>query len=256
MDPRAATLDLGVLGMPGATAYFGMLAQGDPQPGETVVVSGAAGACGTLAGQLAKQRGARVVGICGPSRKCAYLVDTLGFDAAVSYRAADFEAQLRAACGGRGIDVYYDNVGGAVSEACLRLANRGARIPVCGQISRYEEDVAYTTLLSPAALAPDISAHLARQGAKRERFLVLDYQHQWGDGVADVHSRILDGEVQVPETTWHGFVPGVAFCEMMGGANIGKALVNVQAAAPPRRSQRTVRADTSLGFQHVHTALC
>ena len=138
LDPTAAPIStaLGVLGMPGLTAYVGLLDIGRPQPGETVVVSAAAGAVGSAVGQLAKIKGCRVVGVAGAKDKCEYVVRELGFDACLSHRAADLVGALREACP-QGIDVYFDNVGGPVLAAVLRLINRGARIPICGLISQY-----------------------------------------------------------------------------------------------------------------------
>jgi NADPH-dependent curcumin reductase len=138
LDPAAApvTTALGVLGMPGFTAYSGLRAIGKPQPGETVVVAAASGPVGSLAGQLANLAGARAVGIAGGPEKCAFVKDVLRFDAAVDHRAADFSAQLTAACPD-GIDVYYENVGGAVWQAVLPLFNTYARIPVSGLIAQY-----------------------------------------------------------------------------------------------------------------------
>ena len=161
VDQRFPSLALGALGMPGVTACFCMLDRGRPQPGETVVISGAAGACGSLAGQLARLHGAKAVGICGQDEKATHLVETLGFAAAVNCNAPTFESDLAHACGD-GIDVYYDNVGGAVSDACLRLVNDGARMPVCGQIARYDEDVSYATLVSPDALTECVTCACCR----------------------------------------------------------------------------------------------
>ena len=127
---------LGVLGMPGMTAYTGLLEIGKPQPGETVVVAAASGAVGSLVGQIARIKGARAVGIAGGPRKCGYVKDELGFDACVDHRAPDLAARLAAACP-NGIDVYFENVGGAVFEAVFPLLKPFARVPVCGLISQY-----------------------------------------------------------------------------------------------------------------------
>src|SRR5216684_2380642 len=138
LDPAVApvTTGLGVLGMPGFTAYGGLRVIGKPAPGETVVVAAASGPVGSLVGQLAKIAGARAVGIAGGPEKCAYVKDDLRFDAAVNHRAADFPAHLAAACP-NGIDVYVENVGGAIWQAVLPLLNQGARVPVCGLIAQY-----------------------------------------------------------------------------------------------------------------------
>ena len=138
LDPADAPVStaLGVLGMPGHTAYVGLLDHGRPRPGETVVVSAASGAVGAVVGQIARIEGCRVVGVAGAPEKCAYVTDELGFDACVSHRADDLPDALRAACPG-GIDVYFENVGGKVFEAVLPLLNDFARIPVCGRIANY-----------------------------------------------------------------------------------------------------------------------
>jgi NADPH-dependent curcumin reductase len=138
LDPTVApvTTGLGVLGMPGFTAYSGMRVIGKPQPGETVVVAAASGPVGSLVGQLAKLAGARAVGIAGGADKCALVKDELRFDAAIDHRAADFPAQLAAACP-NGIDIYFENVGGVIWQAVLPFLNKYARVPVCGLIAQY-----------------------------------------------------------------------------------------------------------------------
>src|SRR5437773_3978035 len=138
LDPAVApvTTGLGVLGMPGFTAYGGLRVIGKPKPGETVVVAAASGPVGSLVGQLAKIAGARAVGIAGGPEKCAYVKDELRFDSAIDHRAADFPTQLAAACP-NGIDVYFENVGGAIWQAVLPLLNKFARVPVCGLIAQY-----------------------------------------------------------------------------------------------------------------------
>lgn len=138
VDPRLAPLPtyLGTLGMPGMTAYFGLLDVGKPQAGETLVVSGAAGAVGSVVGQIAKIRGLRVIGIAGGADKCRYLIDDLGFDAAIDYKSQDVAAEL-AALAPKGVDVYFDNVGGDILDAVLTRLARGARIVICGAISQY-----------------------------------------------------------------------------------------------------------------------
>ena len=154
LDPTLApiTTGLGVLGMPGFTAYSGLYLIGKPKPGETVVVAAASGPVGSLVGQLAKLRGARAVGLAGGAEKCAYVRDVLGFDVVIDHRASDFAAQLAAACPD-GIDVYFENVGGAIWQAVLPLLNRFARIPVCGLIAQYNGvDPSVTTDRLPATI--------------------------------------------------------------------------------------------------------
>ena len=214
------------MGMPGLTAWF-LVVKARVASGDTVVVSGAAGACGSLAGQLAKKHAgaARVVGIAGSGDKCSYLVRELGFDAAVCYKDVDFETQLGAACPA-GVDVYMDNVGGNVSDAVLRLANGGARVPICGQIAKYEEDVPYTRLVSDEGIEDAaLRAQLRERGVERGRFLVLDYAAHWDEALQELGALVLGGAVAAPETIHHGFAPGEAFCDMMRGGNLGKAIV-------------------------------
>src|SRR5690242_2146065 len=140
LDPGMAhpSLALGVLGMPGFTAYMGLLDIGQPRPGETVVVAAASGAVGSVVGQIARLKGCRVVGVAGGNEKCRYVVDELGFDACADHRAKDFPQQLEAACR-QGIDVYFENVGGAVFDAVLPLLNARARVPLCGLIAQYND---------------------------------------------------------------------------------------------------------------------
>jgi hypothetical protein len=137
-DPRDGTAQehLGVVGMPGRTAYFGLLEVGKPKPGETLVVAAASGAVGSVVGQLAKIKGLRAVGIAGSAEKCRYVTEELGFDACIDYHNADLPAELRAACP-QGIDIYFENVGGAVTQAVAPLLNAGARVPICGYISKH-----------------------------------------------------------------------------------------------------------------------
>lgn len=233
----APALALGALGIPGLTSYFCMLARGDPQPGETVVVSGAAGACGTIAGQLAKIRGARVVAICGTAQKCHYLQSRLGFDEAIDYKdtSEPLSAKLHRVCGDSGVDVYMDNVGGATSEAVLALMNEKGRVPICGQISEYNNNVAYSALLSADSLPTTLQHRLAELSVERGRFLVLDHQSEFDAAVAQLSQWVTEGQLLAPQTIFAGFTPGEAFVEMMQGANIGKAVVEIDGVAGGRR---------------------
>lgn len=214
--------------MPGLTSWFCMLHNGRPKVSDTVVVSGAAGACGSLAGQLAKvHSGARnVVGICGSEDKGRWLVDEMGFDSAINYKNVNgFQTELEKACP-HGVDVYMDNVGGSVSDAVLRLVNDGARIPICGQISQYDSDIPYLHLVSPEGLSSELRRYVYNErNCIRERFLVLDWQDQWEQAQEELGSLILGGKIHAPEAITHGFDPGRAFVDMMAGGNRGKALV-------------------------------
>ncbi|WP_221564861.1 NADP-dependent oxidoreductase [Alkalihalobacillus sp. TS-13] len=221
IDPQQApvTAHLGVLGMPGITAYFGLLDIGKPEPGETVVVSGAAGAVGTVVGQIAKIAGARIVGIAGSDEKLAYLKDELGFDVTVNYKSESFKQQLKEACKD-GVDVYYDNVGGEVSDAVLRLINKGARIPICGQISLYN--------LEKPDLGIRVQPNLLINSALMKGFIVSDYGAYFEDAVKDLAKWLQEGKLSYRETVVEGFdnIPD-AFLGLFTGENIGKYIVKI-----------------------------
>ena len=177
VDPQLAPIStaLGVLGMPGFTAYFGLLEVGHPRPGETVVVSAASGAVGAVVGQIAKIAGCRAVGIVGSAEKAAYIRDELGFDAAVNYReTADWDRDLAAACPA-GIDVYFENVGGEILDAVLRHINQRARIAVCGMISEYN--------LEKQAVGPRPGRYLLVNRARMEGFIVFDYRDRYPEAL-------------------------------------------------------------------------
>ncbi|MCJ2112186.1 NADP-dependent oxidoreductase [Methylobacterium sp. E-025] len=225
VDPAVAppTTALGVLGMPGMTAYTGLLNIGEPKPGETVVVAAAAGPVGSLVGQIAKLKGARAVGIAGGPEKCAYLTRELGFDAAVDHRSDDLPGALAAACP-KGIDVYFENVGGAVFEAVLPLLNDFARMPVCGLIAGYN-----ATELPPG---PDRSPLLMRAVlTKRLRiqgFIVWDFASQIDAFEREVGGWIADGSVKYREDVIEGLENAPeAFIGLLKGRNFGKLIVHV-----------------------------
>jgi NADPH-dependent curcumin reductase CurA len=228
LDPAVApvTTGLGVLGMPGFTAYGGMRVIGKPQPGETVVVAAASGPVGSLVGQLAKLAGARAVGIAGGSAKCAFVKDELRFDAAIDHRAADFPAQLAAACP-NGIDVYFENVGGAVWQAVLPLLNKYARVPVSGLIAQYNgASGGDGTDRLPTTMREVLSKSLTVRGFINYDFAAqhyADFQREVGAGIADGSIRyrehIVDGLENAPE----------AFIGMLDGRNFGKLIVRVGA---------------------------
>ena len=225
LDPAAAPIStaVGVLGMPGMTAYVGLLDHGRPQAGETVVVSAASGAVGAVVGQIAKIKGCRVVGIAGAPEKCAYVTADLGFDACVSHREEDLPAALRAACPD-GIDVYFENVGGRVFEAVLPLLNEFARVPVCGRIANYN--------LTEPPPGPDhvprlMGLTLVRRLTFRG-FIVYDHREREPEFLRDVSAWIRDGRVQYREDVVDGLdrvVP--AFQGLLRGENFGKLLVRV-----------------------------
>ncbi|MDN8592893.1 NADP-dependent oxidoreductase [Paenibacillus sp. 11B] len=214
------TAYLGALGMTGLTAYFGMEDIGKPKDGETVVVSGAAGAVGMIAGQIAKIVGARVIGIAGSDEKCAYLKEKLGFDVVLNYkREEDMSAAIERACPA-GVDVYFDNVGGEISDAVLRHINRNARIPICGQISSYNLE------------KPDIGMRpqtvLLTNTALMKGFLVGDYAKSFKEGRAKLAKWVKEGHIQYEENIVDGFErTPEAFMGLFSGDNLGKQLVKV-----------------------------
>ncbi len=187
---------LGVLGMPGLTAYFGLLDVCHPKAGQTVVVSGAAGAVGMLVGQLARIMGCRVVGVAGSDAKVAFLVNELGFDGAFNYKTTtDYYGQLKALCPA-GIDVYFDNVGGDVSDAVMRLINAKARISICGQISQYN--------LEKPELGPRWFGRLLVKRAKAQGFLVSDYSHRFAEGLQGMGQWLRQGKLKYREDVVQG----------------------------------------------------
>lgn len=225
VDPQAAPIEtqLGILGMPGFTAYVGLHDIGKPKPGETVVVAAASGPVGSLVGQLARQAGARAVGIAGGARKCGYVMEELGFDAVIDHQQPDMARQLAAACPD-GIDVYFENVGGAVWNAVFPLLNTFARVPVCGLIADYNGITARPDEASvPALMRAVLSKRLTLRG-----FINYDlesyrdaFERDVGAGVRSGKLRytldIVDGIDQAPQ----------AFMGMLKGRNFGKLLVRV-----------------------------
>jgi len=228
LDPAAApvTTGLGVLGMPGFTAYGGMRVIGKPQPGETVVVAAASGPVGSLVGQLAQLAGARAVGIAGGQQKCAFVKDELRFDAAVDHRAKDFPARLAAACPD-GIDVYFENLGGAVWEAVLPLLNDFARVPVSGLIAQYNGvQPGDGTDGLPATMRQILSKRLTVRG-----FINYDFAAEhYADFLREVGAGIASGRIRYREDIVDGLenAPG-AFIGMLEGRNFGKLIVGVAA---------------------------
>ena len=209
---------LGALGMTGITAYVGMLDIGAPKPGETVVVSAAAGAVGSIAGQLAKTQGARVVGIAGGPQKCALLTGELGFDAAVDYKAPDWYAQLKTATPD-GIDIDFENVGGEIMEAVFGRLNIRARVALCGLISGYNED---------ALTGPRNFGALLTKRVHLEGFIVLDHFGRAGEIVPKIAGWMADGTLKARETIVEGFeqLP-TAINLLFDGGNTGKLVVKV-----------------------------
>jgi len=222
VDPKLAPIStaLGILGMPGLTAYFGLLEIGKPQPGETVVVSGAAGTVGALVGQIAKIMGCHVVGIAGTDEKVRYVVEDLGFDNAFNYHStANYYRKLIELCP-NGIDVYFDNVGGAVTDAVVRLINVRARLVICGQISQYN--------LERPEMGPRWLWALIVKQAKAEGFLVFQFADQFEQGLRQMAQWLQEGKLKYRENVVRGIEHAPrAFIGMLKGENIGKQLVKV-----------------------------
>ena len=228
IDPAAApiTTALSVLGHVGLTAYFGLIDICHPQPGETVVVSGAAGAVGSIVGQIAKILGCRVIGIAGTDAKIRYLLDDLGFDGAFNYKTTpDYGAKLKELCPD-GVNVYFDNVGGAISDAVLFRLALHARVSVCGQISLYN--------LEKPEMGPRFLPLLIVYRAKVEGFLVSDYAPRFAEGLAQLTAWFKEGKLKYEETIEEGLENAPrAFIGMLQGSNTGKQLVKVGQALSP-----------------------
>lgn len=217
------TLSLSVLGGTGLTAYFGLLDVGRAQEGETVVVSGAAGATGSVAAQIARIRGCRTVGIAGGPEKCRWLTERARLDAAIDYRSERVGRRLRELCP-RGIDVYFDNVGGGILDAALARIARGARVVLCGGISRYNE-----AELPPG---PRNYMNLIIQRARMEGFLLLDYQARFPEALKELGRWVTDGEIAYAEDVQVGIENAPrAFLRLFEGKNLGKQLLHL--ADPP-----------------------
>jgi NADPH-dependent curcumin reductase CurA len=214
------TTALGVLGMPGLAAFFGLLDVCDPHRGETVVVSGAAGAVGMLVGQIAKIKGCRVVGVAGSDAKISWLLDELGFDAAFNYKtAADCHAKLKELCPD-GIDVYFDNVGGIISDAIMRLINAKARICACGQLSQYN--------LEEPEVGPRWLGQLTVKQAKVQGFLVSGYVERFPEALKQLTEWLKQGKLKYREEVAQGIEAAPqAFIGMLRGKNQGKQLVQL-----------------------------
>ena len=211
---------LGVLGMTGLTAYFGLLDIGQPKKDETVVVSGAAGAVGTIVGQIAKIHGCRVVGIAGSDDKTKYVINELGFDTAINYKkASDLRKSLKEACP-NGVDIYFDNVGGAISDAVLSLINNNARIPLCGQISLYNE--------RHLPMGPRIQSLLLTHSALMKGFIVRNYADRFDEGIHQLADWLKEKKLKYAENVVDGLENAPqAFIGLFAGENLGKQLVKV-----------------------------
>ena len=221
IDPKLAPLPvyLSTLGMPGLTAYFGLLRIGALQEGETVVVSGAAGAVGSVVGQIAKIKNCRAVGIAGGPEKCNYLLDELGFDAAIDYKKDNIYKRLKETCP-EGIDVYFDNVGGEILNTALTQLARGARIPICGAISQYN---ATTSMQGPS----NYMALLVMR-ARMEGFLVFDFAKDFPPALAEMAAWIANGQLKSREDVYEGIENfNDTFLRLFSGEKQGKLILKI-----------------------------
>ena len=224
IDPKLAPLStaVGVLGMPGMTAYTGLLDIGRPQPGETVVVAAASGAVGSAVGQIARIKGARAVGIAGGKDKCEFVKNELGFDHCVDHRDPDLAARLKDACP-KGIDVYFENVGGAVFDAVFPLLNPFARVPVCGLIAHYNDTEAKPPKWAASLMRAILTKRLTFRG-----FIVSDFAARHADFLRDMSQWVREGKVKYREFVTEGLdTAPAAFMGLLKGANFGKQLVRV-----------------------------
>jgi NADPH-dependent curcumin reductase CurA len=220
LDPQAVPLQayLGILGMPGTTAYCGLLEIGQPQPGETVVVAAASGAVGSVVGQIAKIKGSRAVGIAGGAAKCRFVIAELGFDACVDHRAPDFRERLAAACP-QGIDVYFENVGGAVQQAVWPLLNNFARVPLCGLIGQYNDG-------APTP-GPDMRSILSRRLTVRG-FIVTDLAPKHPEATGQLAEWYRSGRIKYREDIVDGLAKAPeSFIGLLQGKNFGKLVIKV-----------------------------
>ena len=221
VDPSIVPLQtyLGAAGMPGRTAYFGLLELGKPKAGETLVVAAASGAVGSAVGQIARTQGCRAIGVAGTAEKCDYVVNELGFDACLNHRADDFEQQLAEACP-NGIDIYFENVGGRVIRAVAPLLNQGARVPICGYIAHYNESGEYETPEDILQALPVVPEH--------RFFLVWEWKDQHMSSTLRLANWVKEGQLKHREDIAEGLENApAAFIGMLNGKNFGKQLVKI-----------------------------
>ena len=223
-NPQNPSYALGVAGMPGFTAYMGLLDIGQPKPDETIVVASATGPVGSTVGQIAKLKGCRVVGIAGGEEKCRYAKEELGFDECIDHKADDFAQQLKNACD-NGIDVYFENVGGKVFDAVLPLLNTNARIPVCGLISQYNA----TELPQGTDHLPLLMVNILTKRIKVQGFIIFDdYGHRYDEFAQDMNQWLAEGKIQYREQLVQGLENAPdAFIGLLEGKNFGKVVVQV-----------------------------
>lgn len=225
--PAHPSYALGILGMPGFTAYMGLMDIGKPKAGDTLVVAAATGPVGATVGQIAKLQGCKVVGIAGGAEKCAYAKDELGFDACIDHRAEDFAEQLNQVCD-KGIDIYFENVGGKVFDAVLPLLNTGARVPVCGLVSQYN---ATELPAGPDRLSQLMGTILVKRLTVKGFIIFDDYGHCYDGFVPVMDQWLKSGQVKYKEHLYQGLDSVVpAFIGMLQGDNFGKVVVQLNSA--------------------------
>ncbi|EGA64277.1 NADP-dependent oxidoreductase [Vibrio brasiliensis] len=220
--PTHPSYALGVMGMPGFTAYMGLLDIGQPKQGDTLVVAAATGAVGSMVGQIGKLKGCRVIGVAGGEEKCRYAIEQLGFDECIDHKADDFAEQLAKACD-QGIDIYYENVGGKVFDAVMPLLNTGARIPLCGLISQYNA----TELPAGPDRMSMLMAQLLIKRIKMQGFIIFDdYAHRYGEFAAEMGQWLAEGKIHYREHLVEGLENAPqAFIGLLEGKNFGKLVV-------------------------------
>ncbi|EJC6742768.1 NADP-dependent oxidoreductase [Vibrio vulnificus] len=221
-QPSHPSYALGVMGMPGFTAYMGLLDIGQPKEGDTLVVAAATGAVGSMVGQIGKLKGCRVIGIAGGEEKCQFAKETLGFDECIDHKATDFAEQLAKVCY-NGIDIYFENVGGKVFDAVMPLLNTGARIPLCGLISQYNA----TSLPEGPDRMSMLMAQLLIKRIKMQGFIIFDdYGHRYGEFAADMSQWLAQGKIHYREHLVQGLENAPdAFIGLLEGKNFGKMVV-------------------------------
>ncbi|HAS8424125.1 TPA: NADP-dependent oxidoreductase [Vibrio vulnificus] len=221
-QPSHPSYALGVMGMPGFTAYMGLLDIGQPKEGDTLVVAAATGAVGSMVGQIGKLKGCRVIGIAGGEEKCQFAKETLGFDECIDHKATDFAEQLAKVCH-NGIDIYFENVGGKVFDAVMPLLNTGARIPLCGLISQYNA----TSLPESPDRMSMLMAQLLIKRIKMQGFIIFDdYGHRYGEFAADMSQWLAQGKIHYREHLVQGLENAPdAFIGLLEGKNFGKMVV-------------------------------
>ncbi len=223
-NPTSPSYALGIMGMPGFTAYMGLLDIGEPKEGETVVVAAATGPVGATVGQIAKLKGCKAIGIAGGAEKCTYAKEVLGFDECINHKADNFAEELARVCN-QGIDIYYENVGGKVFDAVLPLLNTKARIPVCGLISQYNA----TELPSGPNRMGELMGNLLIKRIKMQGFIIFeDYAHRYNEFAKDMSQWLAEGKIQYKEQITESLESAPkTFIGLLNGENFGKAVIQV-----------------------------